>query len=136
MEFKTFTYPVIIREGYLDTFGHMNNAEYLILFEEARWDMMSKQGYGLNKISETAIGPTILEIKINFLKEIKVREKIIIETKVESYKGKVCKLIQKMLRENDVCCTAEFTIALIDLKKRKIISPTEDWLNAVGKISE
>lgn len=30
-------YPVVIREHHLDTFGHVNNAAYLDILEEARW---------------------------------------------------------------------------------------------------
>ena len=32
-----FSYKVKIRESHLDTLGHVNNAVYLVLFEEARW---------------------------------------------------------------------------------------------------
>ena len=43
MEWKVFTYPLLIKETYLDTFGHVNNATYLTLFEEARWDSHHKK---------------------------------------------------------------------------------------------
>ena len=63
---KVFYYPILVKEIYLDTFGHMNNATYLTLFEEARWDILTKNGYGLQKIQETGLGPTILELKVTF----------------------------------------------------------------------
>ena len=65
-----FSYPIYIKESYLDTFGHVNNATYLTLLEEARWDLLNKNSYGLKKIQETGLGPTILEIKLSFLKII------------------------------------------------------------------
>jgi acyl-CoA thioesterase FadM len=77
---KLYSYPLIIKEIYLDTFGHVNNATYLTLFEEARWDLITKNGYGLKKIQETGQGPTILEIKLLFLKELRVRENITIDS--------------------------------------------------------
>jgi len=132
LEFETYHYPILIKEFHLDTFGHVNNATYLELFEEARWDLITKNGYGLPRIMESGIGPTILEIKLKFSKEIKLREEISIETQVVSYDNKIAKLMQRMLRIKEVCCTAEFVIALFDLKSRKIILPTEDWLKAVG----
>lgn len=131
-EAKIFYYPTVIKEIYLDSFAHMNNATYLMLFEEARWDLITKNGFGLNKIRETGIGPTILEIKINFFKELLVRDEIIIETQIASYEDKIAKLKQQMIRAGEVCCSAEFTIALFSLKERKLILPTEDWLKAVG----
>lgn len=132
MTAKIFTYPLVIQEVYLDTFGHMNNATYLTLFEEARWDFLNKTGYGLQKIKETGLGPTILELKVNFFKELRAREAIVIETQIASYEKRVGKMLQKMLRGDEVCCTAEFVFGLFDLKARKLVLPTPEWLQAVS----
>lgn len=132
MEGKVFSYPIIIKESLLDTFGHVNNAAYLTLFEEARWEIITQNGFGLKKIRESGLGPTILEIKLCFFREIRLREKIIIETQLISYDGKVGKLSQKMLRDNEVCCTADFLFGLFDLKERKLVPPTDEWLAAIG----
>jgi thioesterase-3 len=129
---KLFTYPILIKENHLDTFGHVNNATYLALFEEARWDLITQNGYGLKKIQETGIGPTILEIKINFLKEVRLREEVIIETQITSYEKKIAKLQHTMRRGDDICCQAEIIIALFDLRERKLILPTAEWLRAIG----
>lgn len=132
MKAKIFSYPILIKEIYLDTFGHMNNAVYLTLFEEARWDLITKNGYGMKKIQETKQGPTILELKLQFLKELRLREQITIETQMISYEKKVGVISQKMVRDQEVCCVAEFVIGLFDLKERKLILPTPDWLKAIG----
>ncbi|OGT39910.1 MAG: thioesterase [Gammaproteobacteria bacterium RIFCSPHIGHO2_12_FULL_36_30] len=129
---KTYFYSVMIKENHLDVFGHMNNAQYFMLFEEARWEFITNNGYGLKKIKETGLGPTILEIHLRFLKEIRLREKIIIETQILYYKNKIGKLSQKMIRDGEVCCEAEFTIGLFSLKERKLVLPTSEWLTAVG----
>jgi len=127
-----FTYPLLIKEAHLDTFGHVNNATYLMLMEEARWDFITQNGYGLQKVKETDLGPVILEIKLNFLKELHLREEIVIETQLLSYEGKIGKLQQKILRDNKVCCSAEFIFGLFDLKARKLILPTPEWRKAIG----
>ena len=123
MQSRIFSYPVLIKEQYLDTFGHVNNAMYLTLLEEARWDLITNNGYGLRKIQETGIGPTILEIKLTFLKELRPRDEIVIETQLISYENKIGKLLQKMRRNGDVCCEAELVIGLFDLRQRKLILP-------------
>ncbi len=132
MSYTVFSYPFMIKEVYLDTFGHMNNAMYLVLFEEARWEFITQNGYGLKKIMETGLGPTILEIKLKFLKELRLRDKIIIETQVTSYQNRIINIGQKMLRENVICCEAEFTIGFFSLKERKIVQPSDEWLKALG----
>lgn len=125
-------YPILILEAHLDTFGHVNNATYLSLFEEARWDLITQNDYGLDKIVETQIGPTILDIKLRFLKELRLRDHITIETQTVAYEKKIGRITQRMLRGEELCCSAEFTIALFDLKARKLIAPTPEWLKAIG----
>ena len=132
---NVFSYPLIIKEGYLDAFGHVNNAMYLTLLEEARWDLITKNGYGLKKIKETGLGPTILEIKLTFFKELRLREEIVIETQMLSYEKKIGKLVQKIVRNGEVCCEAEFVIGLFSLAERKLVLPTPEWLNAVGVLA-
>lgn len=132
MSQKTHFYSFIVKETYLDSFGHMNNAAYLTVLEEARWDLITNNGYGLKKIIATGQGPVILDINLRFLKELRLREEIQIETQVISYENKVSKMEQKMIRGQEVCCVALFTFGLFDLQQRKLIQPTPEWLNAVG----
>ncbi|TAK73066.1 MAG: acyl-CoA thioesterase [Gammaproteobacteria bacterium] len=132
MTAELFFYPVTIKEQYLDLFGHMNNSAYLVLFEEARWELITKRGYGVAKMKSTGIGPTILEINIQYLKELLLRDAVVIETQLVSYEKKIGKILQKMKRGDEICCIAELTIGLFDLRSRKLIPPTDEWLNAIG----
>lgn len=128
-----FKYEVIIKEHHLDSYGHVNNAIYLALYEEARWEAITSRGYGYKKVHDTGLGPVILEINLKFTKELKLREKIVITLEVASYKGKICKLRQLMIKENqEIASEAIFTTAFFDLKNRKLISPNADWLRAIG----
>lgn len=124
---------MIIYETYLDTFGHMNNAMYLTLFEQARWDLITSNDYGIKKIQETGLGPIILQIDIRFLKELRIRDEVIIETRFISYKKKIGKMIQKMMRGKEECTTAEITFGLFDMQERKLVLPTPEWLRAIGQ---
>lgn len=126
-------YEVIIKESHLDTFGHVNNATYLSLYEEARWEKITQAGYGLATVQKLKKGPVILEINIQFKKELHLREKIKITTELLSYKGKISQLEQKMFKEDgSLCNVAVFTVALFDTVTRKMIEPTDEWKKAVG----
>lgn len=128
-----FSYQLTIIESHLDTFGHVNNAVYLNLFEEARWDLITRHGYGLKKVQEFKKGPVILEVNLKFQRELTLREKIKITTQLISYQGKIGQLEQKILKEDGtVASTATFTFALFDTTARKIIEPTDAWKTAVG----
>jgi len=126
-------YEVLIREQHLDTFGHVNNAKYLEILEEARWDMITRNGYGLDEIVRRRVGPTILEINLRFDRELKNRQRVTIKSWVESYERKVAKVRQQIWDDNGtVCCEALFTVGLFDVTARKLVLPTPEWLRAVG----
>lgn len=128
-----FEYPLVIKEHHLDSYGHVNNATYLALFEEARWEAITGRGYGFQQVHNTGLGPVVLEIQLKFLKELKLREIITITLEVESYEGKIFKLRQKMLKaDGETAADAVFTGGFFDLKNRKLIMPNADWLQAIG----
>jgi len=126
-------YSVLIVERHLDTFGHVNNATYLELFEAARWDWITANGFGLERIRELRQGPTVLEVNLRFKREIKNRQAITIRTWVETYEGKVVTVLQEMRdAAGQVYCEARFLCALFDLAARRLLAPTPDWLTALG----
>ncbi len=127
------TYSVLIHESHLDTFGHVNNATYLSLYEEARWELITRNGYGLQEILAAQKGPVILEVTLKFLKELRLREEIKIVTEMLDYSGKIGRLKQQMLNvQGEVASEAVFTFGLFDLKERKLLHPTPEWKKAIG----
>lgn len=130
-------YKLTVLETMLDFMGHVNNAMYLELFEEARWDFITRNGYGYNKIQETQKGPIILEVNLKYLKELSLREEITIVTELLSYKGRAGSLSQKILKSSgEVAAEAVFVFGLLDINLRSLILPTPDWAAAVGLASD
>lgn len=128
-----FQYPLMIKEQHLDTFGHVNNATYLVILEEARWDLITARGFGLKTIQKSGLGPVILEFNMKFMKELRLRQSILIETELESYKGKIAVLRQNILNEKgEICFEGRMTFGLFDTKERKLVDPTSEWLHAIG----
>ncbi|HXS18999.1 MAG TPA: hypothetical protein VN764_17495, partial [Polyangiaceae bacterium] len=75
----------------------------------------------------------LLECSIKFLRELVNREPIVIRSWGETYVGKIATVRQDMVRnQGEVCASAEFTIALFDVRARRLIDPTDEWLSAVG----
>lgn len=129
-----FEYEVLIREFHLDSFGHVNNAAYVMLYEEARWDFITKNGFGLDYIQKHQIGPVILDLSVRFKRELKNREKIKITSKtIEIVSPKIMVLEQNMIKEDGkVASEAKFTVGFFDMKARKLIDANPEWLKAVG----
>lgn len=129
-----FEYEVTIRESHLDSFGHVNNAVYVQLYEEARWDFITKNGFGLDVIQRDQVGPVLLDLQVRFKRELVNREKIkIISQTKEIVNSKIMVLEQKMLKiDGKVASEATFTVGFFDMKARKLIDAGPEWLKAVG----
>jgi thioesterase-3 len=137
MKNAAFDYQFLVRECHLDTFGHVNNATYFQLFEEARWDIISPRGYGLAEVQKRRKGPVILDAQIKFLKELKLREMITIRSVMLPFEGKVSKIKQTMLKpDGSLACEVSFTVGFFDLEARKLIPPSPEWLYAIGLSAE
>ena len=136
MQNRLHEYPLLIIERHLDTFGHVNNATYLELFEEARWDWIHQNGYGLDQIRRSGLGPTILEVHLRFKRELRNRDRIVIQSVVDSYEGKIGKMTQRMVdASGDLFCEAKMVFGLFDLTARRLVLPTAEWLAGVGMVA-
>ncbi|MBU6154535.1 MAG: acyl-CoA thioesterase [Bdellovibrionales bacterium] len=137
-EMKSVEYPVheyrtMIRERHLDSFGHVNNAQYLVLFEEARWEMITSRGYGLSAVKKHEVGTVVLECTVRFKRELGLREEVVIRTKVEEIAKKTLILKHWIVKEGGaIAAEASFTLGCFDLKHRKLIPLSAEWLQAVS----
>ncbi len=130
-----YEYDKTILEQHLDTFGHVNNAVYLSIYEEARWDFITKNGLGLSEILKSRVGPVLLDLQLTFKSELNNRDqiKIVSQARSEMRNKFVMILDQKILKENGkVASTLTLSVGLMDLNARKLISPTPEWLKALG----
>jgi thioesterase III len=133
LNFETYHYDLLIREHHLDSFGHVNHATYLEILEEARWEFITSKGFGLEVVHRTGIGPVVLEMQIQFLREIRLRQPVRIESQLLSYEKKIGTLRQTILDDSNTICTqAKLVFGLFDMQARKLIMPTPAWLQAMG----
>ena len=131
---KKFEYQLQIKEFHLDTFGHVNNATYLQIYEEARWAFITAGGFGLDRIRRDLVGPVILEANVKFKRELVNRETVTITSQSGPVTaGKIMTINQQIVRaDGKVASEALFTVGIMDLKERKLIAPSDDWLKACG----
>ena len=129
-----FSHPVVIKESHLDTLGHVNNATYLTLFEEARWQYLNSKNYPLEVVMSEKKGPVILDLQLKFLHELKLRDQITITFEPVDIQPKIFKGLQKMLNaKGEVAAELTLTCAFFDLQTRRIIEPNAAWNHVLGK---
>ena len=129
-----FEYFVTIREIHLDSFGHVNNAVYAQLYEEARWEFITQNNFGLERIKQIQVGPVILDMKIRFKRELLNREVIKIKSKTIALVSSKIMVLEQVMHKPDgkIASEAEFTIGFFDMKERKLIDASPEWLHAIG----
>jgi YbgC/YbaW family acyl-CoA thioester hydrolase len=130
---EIFYYEMMIREHHLDSYGHVNNATYVEMLEEARWESITQRGYGYKEVQAQKKGPVILDIQVSFRKELKLREMIKISVQTDPMKGKIGVIHQRILKaDGAVSVEAKVTYGMFDLAARRLIDPSPEWLKAIG----
>ena len=125
---KIFEHKITILETHLDTFGHVNNATYLTLCEQARWEVLNEYGLGIAYIKKTKTGPVILSAQINYKKELHAREKIKIITTFQLENEKLFNIFHKIEKpDGSLSAKATLLAAFWDTEKRKIIRLDAEW---------
>ncbi len=134
---NTHTHKVKILENHLDTFGHVNNSKYLEIFEQARWEIICDAGWGVDDIKRKGMGPVVLEVYIKFLAEVKNREEVDIISIPASWKGKIGKFKQKMVKsDGSLASEIDLVFGFFDTKERGLVEPPKDWLDLMAGINE
>lgn len=130
------SFKTLIREHHLDTYKHVNNATYLTLYETARWEWITEAGLGLEQVQASQIGPVLLELHMVFKRELTLREEITIETRFMQMKNPlVMQLEQRMLKScGTLASTLNLSVGIMDMQKRKLITPPEEWVRAIKMI--
>lgn len=122
-EFKTS-----ILSEHVDLYGHVNNAQYLQILETARWDWIEKFGGTRDLVQNLGVGPIVLEINIQFLKELKAEEKILIKSKREAKVGRIFTQEQEIINSVGECaCKAIFKMGFLNLQTRRLVEPPFEW---------
>lgn len=126
-----YTYQKTIVETDLDFLGHVNHANYLRILEEARWDVITKKGFGFAHMQAKQYGPVILRVDIQYKREVGNRETITIHTDFQhTIIAKVMTLEQRITKEDGtVASVATITFGLMDFQTRKLIDPPQQWVD-------
>ncbi|MBT3168715.1 MAG: acyl-CoA thioesterase [Candidatus Cloacimonetes bacterium] len=65
-----------------DIYGHLNNANYLKLYEEARADALEQIDLPIRKLREMGIAIYLTKIELDFKKGVELEEKILVKSEI------------------------------------------------------
>ncbi len=87
-----------------DIYGHLNNANYLYLYEEARAEGLEEIGIPIRLLNQREISIYLTEINLKFLKSVMLEDTVKIKSKIIKYNKLKSVWEQKMYNSNNELC--------------------------------
>ncbi len=101
-----FTYSRKIYGYECDIYGHMNNANYLQIYEEARSEALDETKYSIHALSDLEMGIFVIRVELDYKKGVCFGEKIRIETHIQELNRVKGRWYQEIYNQNnDLCST-------------------------------
>ncbi|MGG1664225.1 acyl-CoA thioesterase [Brevibacillus sp. NRS-1366] len=109
-----------VRSTDIDVIGHVNNAKYLEYMEWARFDWIWQQGFTLDELKRRGIMPVVVNININYRKELHMREEVHAITTVVKVGGKSFVIRHELYNEAEqLVADGDVTMVMIDANTRR-----------------
>ena len=86
-----------IRTFHTDAFGHINNARYLEILEEARWQYAEEIGL-IELLRESELGFIIMDLRIQFRRPVTEGDSICVQTQLITLGTASGEVLQKVSR--------------------------------------
>lgn len=116
----TSSFPLLARhqvKSYeLDSYGHVNNAVYLNLFEGARNDYLLQRGLKIRDFTDWGTHPIVAEATVLYRRPAWADDQLLIHGQIEKYSAVSFTIRYRIERENDAELIAEGTtrMAFVD----------------------
>jgi thioesterase III len=113
---------IVIRGYHCDSYGHVNNARYLELLEEARWEALSSAiSDGVFKTRNLLF--IVVNISINYRAEVKPNDTVEIHTEIKEFGKKSITFYQRILNQSTqkMAVDADVKFVLVNEHTKKMV---------------
>jgi acyl-CoA thioester hydrolase len=97
-----------LQDGWLDLYGHLNEAYYLVPFSNTTWVMQDHFGIGSEYFDATGCAIYTVETHLRYLNDVRAPATMDIETQIFGNDAKKIWFAHRMLVEDKLCATVEF----------------------------
>ncbi|MEM7207242.1 MAG: thioesterase family protein [Pseudomonadota bacterium] len=120
-----------VQEQWLDLYGHLNEAYYLVPFSNATWKMQDHFGVsGGDYFDTTGCAMYTVETHMRYLSDVRMPANMEIETMILGYDAKRLWFAHCMQVEGTLCATAEFMLLHYDTREQRT-TPMPDTTQAL-----
>ena len=97
-----------LQEAWLDAYGHLNEAYYLVPFSNTSWIMQEHFGLGVAYFKRTGCAMYTVETHIRYLKEVRAPAQLAVETIILGCDAKRMWFAHQMRVDGTLRATGEF----------------------------
>lgn len=115
--FKFHSEP--LQDSWLDLYGHLNEAYYLVPFSNTSWIMQDHFGIGAAYFETTGCAIYTVETHLRYLNDVHAPATLDIETLMLGSDAKKIWFAHQMLVDGQLCATAEFIALHYNTRKSK-----------------
>jgi len=97
-----------LQDSWLDLYGHLNEAYYLLPFSNTSWVMQDHFGIGSEYFDKTGCAIYTVETHLRYLNDVRAPATLEIETLMLGSDARKIWFAHRMLVAGELCATAEF----------------------------
>lgn len=124
-----------LQAAWLDAYGHLNEAYYLVPFSNTTWKLQDQFGIGVDYFDKTGCAIYTVETHLRYLSDVRQPAVMHIESMILGSGAKRIWFAHKMLVEDEICATAEFMVLHYNTRAGKTM-PMPDNVQALLKDAE
>ncbi len=126
---------ITVRSTEVDTIGHVNNAKYLEYMEWGRFDWIIQSGLTLEELRRREIMPVVVNINVNYRKEVRMGEVIKVVSKPLRLGSKSMVVRHELYNGKDqLVCDADVTMVMINTRERKSTDLPQEIIDAFASV--
>ncbi len=99
-----------LQDEWLDAYGHLNEAYYLLPFTNTTWIMQDHFGIGVPYFEETGCAIYTVETHLRYLNDVRKPAMIEVESMILGSDAKKIWFAHEMIVDGKTCATAEFMV--------------------------
>ena len=115
-----------VQDEWLDAYGHLNEAYYLVPFTNTTWVMQEYFGVGVPYFEQTGCAIYTVETHLRYLNDVRKPATMQIETMILGSDAKKFWFAHQMLVDGALCATAEFMVLHYNTRESRTMEMPED----------
>ncbi len=121
--FKFHSEP--LQDTWLDAYGHLNEAYYLLPFTNTTWKLQDHFGIGVDYFDETGCALYTVETHLRYLNDVRSPAIMEIESVILGFVPKKIWFAHTMMVNGSLCATAEFMVLHYATRESRVVEMPE-----------